>query len=74
VDRLPTGDRGAVEHDAFGEGVFVDRGNVPGHVLPFAARIREAEIYEFYVVILDHFQDVFHRRHGLPFVKRWFYG
>ena len=41
VDRLPAGDRGAVEHRAFREHVFIDHALVEGHVLPLAARIGE---------------------------------
>ena len=68
VDRLPAGDRGAVEHLAFGERVLVDHGDVEGDVLPLAARIGETEVDVFHVVVLDHLQDIFGRRHGmLPF-------
>src|SRR5262249_12506924 len=58
------GNRGSVEHDAVGEGVFVDRGDVGGDVLPFAARVGEAEIDVFHVVVLDHLHDVLRRSHG----------
>jgi hypothetical protein len=44
VDRLPAGDRGAVEHRAFFEEVLVDHGLVEGHVLQLAARVGEAEV------------------------------
>src|ERR671930_2199781 len=64
MDRLPAGNRGAVEHDAFAEGVFVDGRNVDRDVLPFAARVREAQIGVFYVVVLDQFHHVFSGRHG----------
>ena len=59
VDRLPAGDRGAVEHLAFRERVLLDHRNVEGDVLPLAARIGEAEIRIFDVVVLDELQDVF---------------
>ena len=70
VDRLPAGDRGAVEHQAFRENVLVDHAGVEGHVLPLAARIGETQVDVFHVVVLDRFQDVFGRRHGsrFPFV------
>jgi hypothetical protein len=67
VDRLPAGDRGAVEHAAFGEGVLFDHRLVEGHVLPLAARVGEAEVDVFHVVVLHHLQDIFSRRHGYPF-------
>jgi len=38
------GDRGAVEHDALGQHVVVDRADVLGGVVPLPARIREPEI------------------------------
>ena len=50
VDRLPAGDRGAVEHQAVGEGVFVDQRLVEGDVLPLAARIGEAQVHILDVV------------------------
>ena len=67
VDRLPAGDRGAVEHLAFGKGVLFDHADVEGHVLPLAARIGEAQVDVFYVVVLDRFQDVFGGLHEYPF-------
>ena len=63
VDGLPAGDRGAVEHDAVGEHVFVDLDDVHGHVLQLALRIGEAQVDEFDVVVLDLLQDVFGCRH-----------
>ena len=63
VDRLPAGDRGAVEHDAVGEHVLVDLDDVHGHVLHLALRIGEAQIDEFDVVVLDLLHDVFGCRH-----------
>ena len=65
VDRLPAGDRGAVEHHAFGKGFFLDLADVESDVLPLAARIGEAEIGVFYVAVLDHFHDILWRRHGM---------
>ena len=63
VDRLPAGDRGAVEHDAVGEHVLVDLGDVHRDVLQLALRIGEAQIDELDVVVLDLLQDVFGCRH-----------
>jgi len=65
VDRLPTGDRGAVEHDPFGEGLLFDLRDVHRDVLPLAARVGEAEVGIFDVIVLDHFQDIFGRRHDI---------
>ena len=65
VDRLPAGDRGAVEHLAFGKGLLFDHGDVEGDVLPLAARIGEPEIDVFHVVVLDHLHDILWRRHGM---------
>ncbi len=44
VDRLPAGDRGAVEHRTVGQKVFVNRGQIEGDVLPLSARVGEAQI------------------------------
>ena len=65
VDRLPSRDRRAVEHLAFGEGLFFDHRDVEGDVLPLAPRVGETEIDVFHVVVLDHLQDVFGRSHGM---------
>ena len=70
VDGFPAGDRGAVEHLAFGEGLLFDHGDVEGDVLPLAARIRESKIDVFHVVVLDHLQDVFGRSHEFPSLSR----
>ena len=67
VDRLPAGDRGAVEHRAFGEGLLVDHADVEGDVLPLAARVGEAEVDVFDVVVLDRLQDIFSGLHGSRF-------
>ena len=57
VDRLPPGDRRAVEHHALVEEILVDRAHVVGQMLPLAARIGEPEVDVFDVVLLDHLQD-----------------
>ena len=44
VDRLPPGNRRAVEHLAFGEGLFFDQADIEGDVLPLSARVRETEV------------------------------
>ncbi len=67
VDRLPAGDRGAVEHDALGKRVLFDHADVESHMLPLAARIGEAQVDVFDVVVLDRFQDVFGGLHEYPF-------
>ena len=63
VDRLPAGDRGAVEHDALAERILLDRRDISRDVLPLAARVGETEIDVFHVVVLDHLQSVFGGRH-----------
>ena len=63
VDRLPAGDRRAVEHDAVGEHVFLDLDDIHRHVLQLALRIGEAQVDEFHVVVLDLLHDVFGCRH-----------
>jgi len=68
IDRLPSGDRGAVEHHAFVEEIFGDRADMMRQMLPLAARIGEAEIDVFGVVLLDHLQDFFRIAHRtIPF-------
>ena len=71
MNGFPTRDRRAVEHDAFTEGILFDGCDVGGHVLPFAARIRETEIDKLHFVIFDKLQDVFGRLHlnTYPFLK-----
>ena len=69
VDRLPAGDRRAVEHQAVGERVLVDQRLIEGDVLPLAARIGEAQVDIFDVVVLDRLQDILGGLHGLPFLK-----
>ncbi len=70
VDRLPAGDGGAVEHDAFAEGVLVDGGDVGSDVLPLAARVGKPKIDVFHVVVLDHLQGIFGRSHGMHSLSR----
>jgi hypothetical protein len=53
VDRLPTGDRRAVEHDALGQQVLVDGLDRLGEVLPFAPRVGETEVDVFHLVLFD---------------------
>ena len=50
---------------AFGKGVLFDHADVKSDMLPLAARIGEAEVDVFYVVVLDHFHDILWRRHGM---------
>jgi hypothetical protein len=63
VDGLPASDRGAVEHDAVGEHVFIDAGDVHRDVLQLALGIGEAQIDELDVVVLDLLQDIVCGRH-----------
>ena len=41
------------------EEVFVDHRQIEGDVLPLAARVGEAHIDEFDLLVLDHLQDAF---------------
>ena len=66
VDRLPAGNRGTVEHQAFGEGVLFDHARIERHVLPLAARIGETQVDVFHVVVLHMLQDVFGGLHEYP--------
>ena len=65
VDRLPAGDRRAVEHHAVGEHVLVDLDNVHRHMLQLALGIGEAKVDELHVVVLDLLHDVFGCGHVL---------
>jgi hypothetical protein len=58
VDGLPAGDRRTVEHHAVGEHVFVDHGGLHRDMLHLAARIGEAQVDEFDLVVLDVLQNV----------------
>jgi hypothetical protein len=58
VDHLPAGDRGAVEHDAVLERLFVDGRDVLGRVLPLAARVGEAQVHVFDPVLRHHLEDL----------------
>jgi len=58
VDRLPAGDRRAVEHEAFLEEFLVDDVDVEGDVLQLAARVGEAQIDIGDVFVPDQFHDL----------------
>ena len=60
VDRLPAGDRGAVEHDAVAERLFIDRGDVLRGVLPLAARIGEAKVHILDGMLAEHLHHLRH--------------
>ena len=64
ADVLPAGDRGAVEHDAVGEGVLVDHLGVHGEVLPFAARVGKAQVDKGGLVVLHHLENGLGVGHG----------
>jgi len=50
------------------EKVLVDRSNVMGEMLPFAARVGKPEVDVFNVVLLDHLNDFLGiRHHSFPF-------
>jgi hypothetical protein len=57
VDRLPAGDRGAVEHDAVGEGVLVDHAGGHGQMLPLALGVGETQVDIGNLFVLDFLQD-----------------
>ena len=57
VDRLPPGDRAAVEHEAVGQHVLVDHARGHGQMLPFALGIGEAKVDPVDLLFLDPRQD-----------------
>ena len=63
VDALPAGDRRAVEHLAVVEKARVDRVRRHGDVLLLAARVREAQVDELDLLLLQHAEDFSGRRH-----------
>ena len=58
VDRLPAGDRGAVEHDAARKEILADGADMVRQVLPLAARIGEAEVDVLDVVLLNQVEEL----------------
>ena len=64
VNRLPAGDRGTVEHHAFGKGVLVEQADVKRDVLPLSARIGETAVDVLDVVVLHELEDVIGSLHG----------
>ena len=58
VDRLPAGDRGAVEHEALVEEILVDEIGHHGHMLEPAARVGEADVDVFDILGLHQFQNL----------------
>jgi hypothetical protein len=63
VDGLPSADRRTVEHDAIGKHVLVDASDVHCHVLQLTLGIREAQVNEFYVIVLDLLKNFACGRH-----------
>ncbi len=57
VDRLPPGDRAAVEHQAVGQGIVVDHARGHGQMLPLALGIGEAEVDPVDLLVLDPRKD-----------------
>jgi hypothetical protein len=53
VDALPASDGGAIEHFAVAEQFLVDEPRGDGHVLLFAARVREAQVRELDLFFFD---------------------
>jgi hypothetical protein len=72
VDRLPAGDRGAVEHHAFFEGIGLDGRLVHGDVLQLAARIGEAQVDVLEVLVLDLLEEVVPGGHSVPLLSPGF--
>src|SRR4029079_17519491 len=66
IDHLPAGDRGTVEHDAFGEGVLIHHLRVHGDVLHLSARVGETQVHELDFVILDFLRHTFSVCHRTP--------
>ncbi len=62
VDRLPAGDRRAIEHDAVAERVLLDRGDMLRSVLPLAARISKPQVHILDGVLLQHLHHLARRR------------
>ena len=58
VDSLPACDGRPIEHDAIGEHVFVHLSHIHRDVMHFALRISEAQVNEFYFIVLDLLHDV----------------
>jgi hypothetical protein len=67
VDRLPAGDRRAVEHEAIGQHVLVDRARDHGEMLPLALGVGEPEVHPFDLIVGDLLQHLARVRcHFLP--------
>ncbi len=63
VDRLPPGDRRAVEHHPLVQKILADRAHVMRQMLPLAARIGEAEVDILDLVLLDQLHYLPRIRH-----------
>ena len=55
IDRLPAGDRRAVEHETVAKHILVDGRNMLRRVLPFAARVGEPQIDIFHRILAQQF-------------------
>ena len=68
INRLPSGDGRAVEHEPFFKEVFVHLIREHGHVLQLAARIGETDVDVFDILVLDRFQrsPCYSCRYALP--------
>ena len=58
VDRLPAGDRAAVEHEAVAQLVVVDQARGHRQMLPFALGIGKSEVDPLDLLVLDALEDV----------------
>ena len=65
VDRLPAGDRRAVEHGAVVEEVVIDQIDVKRDVLHLAAHVGETNVNVFDVLFLDQVQDFLGGAHSV---------
>ena len=59
MNGLPAGDAGTIEHKTFGQRFFINRANVLGCVVPFAAHVGEAQVNVLHIVLLDLIENVF---------------
>ena len=67
VNRLPSGNRGPVEHKAFFKEVFVDQIRHQRHVLQLAFGVGKTDVDVFDVFVLDQFQSFLDCAHHAAF-------
>ncbi len=70
-DALPARDRRTVEGITF-EGTFIDARGIGRHMLHLTFRVREPQVHELDILVLDHFQDIASGFHEFsPLRTRW---